>query len=123
MKLLSTKGMTILCTHHFKVLNEFDGRLSLVRRGGEITLEHPLEGPLRPLIIDGITGADLALPIEAEADLIQLRTITVDILKGGLLRMLTCLDGILLCRQTVGIVAHRVQYVETLQTLIAGIDV
>ena len=37
--------------------------------------------------------------------------------------MLSCLDGVLLGRQSVGIVAHWVEDVEALQTLIAGIDV
>ena len=37
--------------------------------------------------------------------------------------MLTCLDGILLCGQTVGIVAHGVQHIEALLTLVAGIDI
>ena len=37
--------------------------------------------------------------------------------------MLSCLDGILLSRQTVGVVAHRVQHVEALLTLEAGIDI
>ena len=82
-----------------------------------------MEGPLRPLIIDGIASADLSVPIETEADLIQLRAITVNILEGGLLRVLACLDSVLLSRQSLGIIAHRVQYVEALLTLVAGVDI
>ena len=64
MQLLSTQGVTVLSTHQFEVLNQFDGGLSLVGRGRIVTLEHPLEGPLGPLIVDGITGAYLSVPIE-----------------------------------------------------------
>ena len=123
MQLLSTEGVTILRSHQLEVLDEFDGRLRLVRGCAVVALEHPLEGPLRPFVVDRITSAHLALPVEREADLIQLRTIAVDILEGGLLRVLTSLNGILLCRQTVGIVTHRVQDVETLLTLITGVDI
>ena len=123
MQFLSTQGVAVLSTHQFEVLNEFDGGLSLLGRQREVTLEHTLEGPLRPLVVDGVAGAHLALPVEREAYLVQLVSIAVDVLERRLLRVLTGLDGVLLGRQSVGVVAHRVQHVEALLALVAGIDV
>ena len=37
--------------------------------------------------------------------------------------MLSCLYGILLCRQSIGIIAHRMQHIEALQSFVARIDV
>ena len=37
--------------------------------------------------------------------------------------MLACLNGILLGRKSIGIVAHRVQHVEAFQSLVACIDI
>ena len=70
-----------------------------------------------------LSCADFAFPVEAEANLVQLTPVSVDVLNGRLLRMLTCLDGILLSRQSIGIITHRVQHVETLLALISGIDI
>ena len=72
MQLLSTQSVTVLSTHQFEVLNELDGGLSLVRRQGVVTLEHTLEGPLCPLVIDWVAGANLAFPVERETNLVQL---------------------------------------------------
>ena len=37
--------------------------------------------------------------------------------------MLTCLDGVLLCRQAEGIIAHGMKDIEALESLVAGVDV
>ena len=70
-----------------------------------------------------VAGAHLAVPIVAETDFIHLFTVAVDVLFRGDGRMCTCLDGILLSRKSVGIVAHRMKHVETLQSFITSVDI
>ena len=102
---------------------EFLYRLSLLQFLIEVAVIHLLESPLRPLVVARVAGAHLAVPVEREAYLVQLLTVAVDVLVGSNLGVLSRLNGILLCRQSVGIVAHRVEYVVSLQTLVACIDV
>ena len=85
--------------------------------------EHLQEGPLGPLVIVRIAGAEFTVPVEGEANPVQLLPVTGHILVGGLFRMLAGLDGILLCRKAEGVVSHRMKDVEALQALVAGIDV
>ena len=61
-----------------------------------ITLEHPLESPLRPMVITGVARTYLTIPIERETNLIQLLAVAVYIVHGGDSRMLAGLDGVLL---------------------------
>ena len=75
------------------------------------------------MVILRVAGTNLAVPIEAEANLVELLTVAVDVGYGSNLWVLTGLDSILLSRQTVSIVTHRVQYVESVQTLVACIDI
>ena len=75
------------------------------------------------MVILRVAGTNLTIPIEAEANLVELLTIAVDVGYGSNLWVLTSLDSILLCRQSVGIVTHRVQYVKSVQTLVACIDI
>ena len=75
------------------------------------------------MVILRVAGTNLAVPIEAEANLVELLAVAVDVGYGSNLWVLTCLDSILLCRQTISIVTHRVQYVESVQTLVACIDI
>ena len=75
------------------------------------------------MVILRVAGTNLAVPVERETDFVELLTITVDVGYGSYLWVLTCLDSILLCRQSVSIVTHRVQYVESVQTLVACIDI
>ena len=86
-------------------------------------VEHLLERPLRPLIVARLAGAHLAVPVEAEAYLVQLLAVALDVRLGGDGRVLTCLYGILLGRQAIGIVAHRVEHVEALLALEARVDI
>ena len=76
-----------------------------------------------PLVVIRRTGAHLAVPIERESYLVELLTIVVDICHCRNLRMLACLDSILLCRQSISVITHRVKHVVSTQTLVAGIDV
>ena len=96
------------------------GLLLLIAVEGVI---HLLEGPLCPLVIYWVAGAHLTAPVERETNLVELLTIAVDVIVGSLLRVLTCLYGILLCRQSVGIIAHRIEHVEALQALVASVDI
>ena len=94
-------------------------------QGGEAVeaFKHLLERPLCPMIIARLTSAYLTTPVEGETNLVQLLAVAVDVLFGGDSRMLTRLDGILLGGKSIGIVAHRVQDIEALQSLVASIDI
>ena len=73
------------------------------------------------MIILRIACADLAVPVKRETDVVQLLAIACDVDNGRHLRMLSCLNGILLGRESIGIIAHRVEHVVALQTLEACI--
>ena len=75
------------------------------------------------MVILRVAGTDLTIPIEAEANLVELLAVAVDVGYGSNLWVLTCLDSILLSRLSVSIVTHRVQYVKSVQTLVACIDI
>ena len=122
-KLLTLSHIEALGARLLKVADKFGDRTSLLTLVAIERVEHLLEGPLGPMIITWITGTYLTVPVEGEPNLVELLTVVGYILVGGLLRVLTGLDGILLGRQSVGIVAHRVENVETLQPLVARIDV
>ena len=82
-----------------------------------VTVEHLDECPLCPVVVFSITCPYLAVPIKAETYLVELFTVTVDILLGCYCRVLSCLDGILFCRESVCIVTHWVKHVVTLKAL------
>ena len=115
---IATLGTVLL-----KMSHQFIDGARLVEFGVVITLEHLQEGPLCPLVIFGVTGAHLAVPVIAETNLVQLLTVACDVLVGGDFRVLARLDGILLGGQAVGIIAHGMQHVETALALVARIDV
>ena len=86
-------------------------------------VEHLDECPLRPFIIFGIASTDLAVPVVTETYFVHLFPITGDVFLCRHFRMLSGLDSILFCRQSVGIVAHRMQNVEALQAFVTGINI
>ena len=88
-----------------------------------IGIEHPLECPLRPVVIMRIARPYLSVPVEREADLVQLFPVTGYVFLCSDFRVLACLNGILLGRESIGIIPHRVQDVEAFEPLVAGIDV
>ena len=49
--------------------------------------------------------------------------IAVDIVDGSDGRMLSGLDGILFCRQTVSVISHWVEYIEALQSFVTGVNI
>ena len=85
--------------------------------------EHLQEGPLGPLVVVRVAGAELAVPVEGETDAVQLAAVAGHVVVRGLLRVLAGLDGVLLGREAEGVVAHRMEDVEALQALVAGKDV
>ena len=95
----------------------FFGRRVVVRH------EHARERPLRPLIVFGRAGAHLARPVEGEADFVELFAVAGNVLRRGHRRVLSGLNGILLSRQPVGIVAHGVEHIVAAQTTIACVDI
>ena len=85
--------------------------------------EHLLEGPLCPVVIAGVACAHLAVPVEAESDLVELLAVVVDVCLGGDGRVLAGLDGILLGGQSVSVVSHGVEHVEATLALVACVYV
>ncbi len=122
-KLLVLSHVEVGRTLLLEVLDELLDRLRLLASVAEEGVEHLLESPLSPMVILGVAGANLAVPVEREADLVELLTVAVDVGNGSYLRMLTCLDGILLGGQSVGVVTHGVEHVEATLALVAGIYV
>ena len=88
-----------------------------------VVREHLHKCPLRPFVILRIASAHFAAPIERETNLVQLLAVAIDILRGGYGRVLTRLNRILLSGQTEGVVTHRVQHIESAQTLVTRIDI
>ena len=81
------------------------------------------EDPLRPAEVVLVGRGELAVPIDGEAEHLQLAAEVVDValgLDGG---VLTGGDRVLLGRQAEGVPAHRVEDVEAVGLLIAGEDV
>ena len=66
------------------------------------------------MVVIGIASSYLALPVEAETNLVELLTISGNILFCCNGRMLSCLNGILLGGQSVGIVTHGVEHIVAL---------
>ena len=61
--------------------------------------------PLCPLVEVRVASLHLAIPVVVETNLLELLDIVSDILHGGFLRVLTCLNSILLGRQTIRVEA------------------
>ena len=93
--------------------------------GGSVVVRfvHLQESPLSPFVVSRIAGSDFAVPVVAEADFVELLTVTVYVVDGSHLGVLTGLYCILFGGQAIGVVSHRMQDVESLQTLVSAIDV
>ena len=116
-------GIAALAAVVLKILNQFVDGTCLVELGVVVTLEHLQEGPLGPLVVAWLAGAHLAAPVVAESYLVELLAVAGNIFVGGNFGVLASLDGILLGWQAIGVIAHGVEHVEALLTLVAGIDV
>ena len=110
-------------THRFKSFYQIADRHGFLLVVTEIAVEHPDESPLCPFVISRVAGTDFSVPIVREADLVHLFPVAVDIFLRRDSRVLPCLDGVLLCRQSVGIIPHGMQHVKTFQMLVTGIDI
>ena len=106
-----------------EVADEFLDGLGTLALGAVEGVEHLLKGPLCPMIIMWVTRAHLAVPVEAETDIVELTAVAGDILGSGLGRMLSGLYGVLLSGKAIGIIAHGIKHIESLQPFVAGINV
>ena len=122
-ELLRAGNVQAIGTALFERSDQFGNGARLLFVVAIVTIEHFEECPLRPLVIFGIAGTHLAVPIETEADFIELFAVTVDILLRSYGRMLAGLDRILLGRQPERIVTHRMQHIETPEPFVTRIDV
>ena len=97
-----------------------DGHLRLIRQTVLVELK---EDPLRPLIVAGIGGVDLAVPIKAEAQHLELLTEMIDVSLSDNSRMNVVLNGEVLSGQAESIPADGEQHVIALQALFAADDI
>ena len=105
------------------MLNEFANRLRLFALFAIEVVEHLFESPLRPMIVFRVAGTHFAVPVKRETNFVQLFAIALNICFGSYSRMLSCLNRILLCGQSIGIITHRVQHVIATRAFIACIDI
>ena len=106
-----------------KMRFEFRDGAGFFGRRVVVGFEHALKSPLCPFVVFGRTGAHLARPVEGKTDFVELLTIARNVLRCGHRRVLPRLDGILLCGQPVGVIAHGVEHIVATQTTIACIDI
>ena len=118
---LALSDIESLSTFLVKVLNELLYWLCTLTLVAIETVEHLLERPLCPFVVAWQTCAYLAVPVERETYLVKLTAIAVYVLESGLLGVLSCLNSILLGRQSVSVITHRVKYVKSLLALEASI--
>jgi len=86
-------------------------------------LEHLQEDPLRPLVVVGVGGVDLAVPVKGQAEALQLGLEARHVLTGDDLRVDMSFHGVVFRRQAEGVPAHRVEDIIALQPLFAGDDI
>jgi len=90
---------------------------------GEAALEELEEDPLGPLEVAGVGGIDLAIPVDAEADLLELSAEGLHVLGGDFAGVDALLDGGLLGGQAKGVPTDGLEDIEALCALVAGQDV
>ena len=123
MQLFATCGVQALAAIFGEGFYQFPDGACLLGVVAVVAVEHLLEGPLRPVVVFGVAGAYFAVPVEGETYLVKLFAVAVDVVDGGNRRVLSRLDGVLLGGQSVSVISHGVQYVETLQSFVAGVNV
>src|SRR5690606_16208264 len=93
-------------------------------RGGVIPVFEQLgEDPLGPLDVVFVGGADLAVPVVAEAERADLAREVGDVVLGGLGGVGAGFDGVLFGGQAEGVPPHGVQDVDALHALVSAEDV
>ena len=123
MQLLRAGGVQPLAAALREGLDERGDGPRLLRVVVVIVVVHLQKGPLGPVVVGRVAGAHLTVPVERKADLVQLLAVAGDVLRRRHGRMLSGLDGVLLGRKSEGVVAHRMQDVESARPLVAGVDV
>ena len=103
--------------HGLVVRAPVDGGLLAVHQALFVQLG---EEPLFPAVVLRATGGDLALPVVAEAEALQLVLHVVDVLVGPLRRRHLVLDGGIFRRQAECVPAHGLQHVLALHALVAA---
>ncbi len=79
--------------------------------------------PLRPAVVVGIAGVDLALPVVGGADQLHLPLVVGRVAGRAVARMDPLVDGLVLGGQAKGIPAHRVEHGIALHPVVAADDV
>eukprot|EP00968_Pinguiococcus_pyrenoidosus_P014376 scaffold1307_cov200-Pinguiococcus_pyrenoidosus.AAC.65 len=97
-----------------------DERLLLAR---EAPVEELQEDPLRPAHVVRVGRGDLAIPVVAEAEALQLLLEVGDVLARGHGRVRPGVDGMLLCGQAEGVPPHGMQHVVVPHPPVARHDV
>ena len=120
---LATCCFYLSITLLFEYINKHRNRFCSIRTITIPMVKHLNKSPLSPFVVTRFTSAHLTTPVVAETYFVQLLTITSDIFFCSNSRVLTCLNSILLCRQSVCVITHRVQHIETLQSFVAAINV
>ncbi len=114
-------GLDLLVGEHGLALRApVDGRLPLV---DEALLVHPQEKELLPLVVGGLAGRDLAVPVVAEAHAPELHLHALDVFVGPLGGVDAVVDGGVLGRHAEGVPSHGVKDVEAPHVLVAGDDI
>ena len=90
---------------------------------GEAALVELQEDPLRPAVVVGVGGGQLAGPVVREAEGLKLLAEALDVALRRDGRVGAGLDGVLLRREAEGVPSHRVEDVEAAHPLVAGEDV
>jgi hypothetical protein len=106
-----------------ELLGQFADRAGRVALGIEPRVVQLQEDPLRPPVVVRFDRCQLAGPVIAEAQRLELADHVADVALGRLARVHAVLDGELFCGQAEGIEAHRVQDVEPLHPLQPAVDV
>ena len=75
------------------------------------------------MVVFRVTSAYFAIPIKRKTNLIQLFAVVIDIGFGRDCWVLTSLNGILFSGKSIGIVAHWIENIESLQAFETRIDV
>ena len=118
--LADTVDHLFICKANLTGGTPVDGHFRLIRQPGFEELE---EDPLRPFIILGIRGIDLAVPVEGIAKGMQLILKPCHVILGHDPGMNVILNCIVFRRQTKGIPAHGIQHVIALHSSLSCNDV
>ena len=106
--------------HDFAAGAVVDGHLLFV---GQAVLVQLQKDPLGPLVVVGVSGVDLPVPVKREPQAFELAFEAGHVLGGDDLRVDVVFQGVVLGGQAKGVPAHGVQHVVAALPLFAGHDV